>query len=229
MLAVLGAHSALQGRWGPGKSPETSHPRPRTSRLPVSNPDVETITSWTTPSTTERSSSKSSKSSKSSGNVLPTSRSPSRSQSPSSAARRALEEEVQRLLQAENASYTASTSSTSNYRLVESKEHLKSLIVEAPVTLVAFGSAGCRSCRSVEPKIVDLARDNPDILFAKVNTGDEGMAALAEGLGVPSLPYFLLYKGSELVANFTANLSTIDVLRAEISNVKECMDPGCEF
>jgi len=38
-----------------------------------------------------------------------------------------------------------------------------------------------------------------------------------------------LYKGSELVANFTANLSTIDVLRAEISNVKECMDPGCEF
>ena len=225
MLAVLGAHSALQGRWA--SHPSLGRP-PRPSRLPVSNPDVETITSWTTPSTTERSSSKSSKSS---GNALPTSRSrsPSPSRSPSSAARRALEEEVQRLLQAENASYTASTSSTSNYRLVESKEHLKSLIVEAPVTLVAFGSGGCRSCRSVEPKIVGLARDNPDILFAKVNTGDEGMAALAEGLGVPSLPYFLLYKGSELVANFTANLRTIDVLRAEISNVKECMEPGCEF
>ena len=89
----------------------------------------------------------------------------------------------------------------------------------------------------MESKINALAEQNDDILFAKVNTADEGMAEVAAGLGVPSLPYFLLYSRAgedsneekELVSSFTANLSTIDVLRAEISSVKVCLGPGCDL
>ena len=159
-----------------------------------------------------------SSSSSASGNVLPV-----------SAARRALEEEVQRLLAAEDAAYE--TTGTSNYRLVESKTHLKSLVNSEAhqATLVVFGSSACRSCRSIEAKIASLAADNEDILFAKVNTAAEGMAEIAEGLGVPRLPHFLIYSQKELVSSFTANISTIDILRAEISSVKECMGPGCEL
>ena len=150
---------------------------------------------------------------------------------PVSSARRALEEEVQRLLEQEKSRY--GSKSVENLQLVTSKDHLKSLVFskEHVATLVAFGSTGCHACRSMESKLVGLAEQNPDIMFAKVNTASPGMAEIAEGLGVPKLPYFLMYNGTEreLVASFTANLSTIDVLRAEISNVKECSGPGCDL
>ena len=197
-------------RLGRHKFSPLTHLRP----VRVANPevDVENV------ETSSVEASKSSSSSSASGNVLPV-----------SAARRALEEEVQRLLAAEDAAYQ--TTGTSNYRLVESKTHLKSLVNSEAhqATLVVFGSSACRSCRSIEAKIASLAGDNEDILFAKVNTAAEGMAEIAEGLGVPSLPYFLIYSQKELVSSFTANISTIDILRAEISSVKECMGPGCEL
>ncbi len=121
-----------------------------------------------------------------------------------------------------------------NYELVESKEHLKSLVGSSyGATLVMFGSPGCRSCRSIERKLRSLAEQNPEVLFAKVNTAEEGMAAVAAGLGVPSLPYFMLFskkdgpnEEKELLSSFTCNLSSIDVLRAEISGVKECIETG---
>ena len=103
--------------------------------------------------------------------------------------------------------------------------------------MVMFGSPGCRACRSIDSKLESLAEQNPDVLFAKVNTSEEGMSVVAAGLGVPSLPYFILYsrrgegpnEDKELVSSFTANLSSIDVLRAEISGVKECIENGCSF
>lgn len=158
---------------------------------------------------------------------------------PVSPARQAMEAEVQRILEQEKTMYTYSGSSVENYEVVESKEHLKSLVGSSSygATLVMFGSPGCRSCRSIEPKVKSLAEQNPDVLFAKVNTAEDGMASVAAGLGVPSLPYFMVYskkadgpnEEKELLSSFTCNLHSIDVLRAEISGVKECIETGCSF
>ncbi len=158
---------------------------------------------------------------------------------PVSPARQAMEAEVQRMLEHDKAMYTCSGTATANYEVVESKEHLESLVGSPAygATLVMFGSPGCRACRSIDSKLESLAEQNPDVLFAKVNTSEEGMSVVAAGLGVPSLPYFILYsrrgegpnEDKELVSSFTANLSSIDVLRAEISGVKECIENGCSF
>ena len=62
-----------------------------------------------------------------------------------------------------------------------------------------------------------------------MNTADEGLMKIAEGLKVQKLPWFLLFSSGEMVASLTANISTFDVLRAEIASLKECTDPECNM
>lgn len=62
-----------------------------------------------------------------------------------------------------------------------------------------------------------------------MNTESDEMRELAAGLGVTKLPYFQCWRDSDLVAAFTANLSTVAVLRAEIARNKECTSPGCDM
>lgn len=66
-------------------------------------------------------------------------------------------------------------------------------------------------------------------LPAQVNTDEPALRDLAEGLGVTKLPYFQLWRDVDLVAQFTANISTVQVLRAEIATHKACTDPGCDL
>jgi hypothetical protein len=54
-------------------------------------------------------------------------------------------------------------------------------------------------------------------------TGDtEEMRELCQGLGVTRLPTFLLYKDHKIVSQFCANLTKVNLLRAEIAAHKEC-------
>lgn len=53
-------------------------------------------------------------------------------------------------------------------------------------------------------------------LFAQVNIEPEDMRELAHNLGVTKLPFFQLWQDSEIVSGFTANVSTVSVLRSEI-------------
>ena len=61
----------------------------------------------------------------------------------------------------------------------------------------------------------------------QVNTEDPGMRELAMNLGVSKLPYFQLWRESDIKASFTANVTTVSGLRAEIASHKSCTDPGC--
>ena len=55
------------------------------------------------------------------------------------------------------------------------------------------------------------------------------MRALGEGMQVYSLPWFHTFLGGALVSSFSANLHTIDKLRAEVAASKACTDPGCSM
>lgn len=46
-------------------------------------------------------------------------------------------------------------------------------------------------------------------------------------LGVTKLPFFQLWRDCDIVASFTANVTTVSALRAEIAAHKVCTDPGC--
>eukprot|EP00890_Picochlorum_soloecismus_P000592 jgi/Picsp_1/1533/NSC_05011-R1_thioredoxin-like 1-2 len=141
--------------------------------------------------------------------------------------RQAIENEVQKLLEKENAWYRSEA--PPNVVHVKSEKHLKSLVMSERDIVIDFFSPGCLGCKAMWPKVKKLARQNPEIIFAKVNTTDEGLMQIAEGLKVQKLPWFLLFSSGEMVASLTANLSTFDVLRAEIASLKECAEPECNI
>lgn len=141
--------------------------------------------------------------------------------------RQAIEREVQKLLEKENAWYTGEA--PANVVHVKSEKHLKSLVMSEKDVVIDFFSPGCLGCKAMWPKVKKLAHQNPEIIFAKVNTADEGLMKIAEGLKVQKLPWFLLFSSGEMVASLTANISTFDVLRAEIASLKECTDPECNM
>lgn len=138
----------------------------------------------------------------------------------------------QRKKDSEKFENAGSSASVRNMINVSSKRHLKELVSDAEfrATVVMFGSPECHACMAMGPKMIQLAKQNQEILFAKVNTLRPELRDIAQNLNVPAVPWFLIFQGSHaMVASFTATLNTINVLRAEISNVTECPDPRCSI
>lgn len=148
-------------------------------------------------------------------------------------ARRQLELEVQALLEKEKekeSKWIRQGDIPHNIVFVESKEHLKRLVMQDvhAAVVVNFFSAECHACKSMWPKIKQLAEQNDTVLFAKINTSEPGMADIADGLSVSKLPWFLIFQGEgDMVASFTANLKTFNVLRTEVSLAKERAEASC--
>lgn len=94
------------------------------------------------------------------------------------------------------------------------------------LTVLEFYVPACPACRSLAPKLRQLAADNPDVDFVTVNgEASAEMSAAVEALGVDRLPYFAVYRkdGGERVSAFACNLRRVAVLRAEIAAAKECV------
>lgn len=94
------------------------------------------------------------------------------------------------------------------------------------LTVLEFYVPACPACRSLAPKLLQLAADNPDVDFFTVNgEASPEMSSAVEALGVDRLPYFAVHrKGSgERVSAFACNLRRVAVLRAEIAAAKECV------
>ena len=96
--------------------------------------------------------------------------------------------------------------------------------------MLEFYVPACPACRSLAPKLRQLAADNPDVDFVTVNgEASPEMGAAVEALGVDRLPFFAVYReaaaggGRERVSAFACNLRRVAVLRAEIAAAKECV------
>ncbi len=96
------------------------------------------------------------------------------------------------------------------------------------LTVVFFSAPWCPGCKRLYPKILQIANNNPEVAFKVVCVGDDHLRTWAQDvLGVSKLPYFQLYVEGQLVSAFSANLQTINVVRAEIATHTPCTHEFC--
>ena len=67
------------------------------------------------------------------------------------------------------------------------------------VTVVDFWAPWCGPCRMVGPVIEELAEENPDIRFGKLNTDDNQQMAMR--FGIRSIPTIGFFKNGEPVGS----------------------------
>mmetsp|Transcript_18353 Transcript_18353/g.22036 ORF Transcript_18353/g.22036 Transcript_18353/m.22036 type:complete len:257 (-) Transcript_18353:1217-1987(-) len=83
------------------------------------------------------------------------------------------------------------------------------------LVIVDFYATWCGACRALYPKICRFARDNPEILFIKVNFDEN--KPMCKSLGVKVLPFFHFYRGADgRLAAFSASISKVQRLRDAI-------------
>eukprot|EP00884_Botryococcus_braunii_P003606 jgi/Botrbrau1/13246/Bobra.0199s0013.1 len=84
------------------------------------------------------------------------------------------------------------------------------------LVVVDFYATWCNACRSIYPKLCQLAKENPNILVLKVDF--DKSRDLVRPLGVKILPYFHFYHGADgLVTAFTASAKKVDLLRDAVA------------
>lgn len=76
------------------------------------------------------------------------------------------------------------------------------------LAIVDFYSPGCGGCRALHPKICQLAEQNPNAIFLKVNY--EELKSMCHSLHIHVLPFFRFYRGAEgRLCSFSCTNATI--------------------
>jgi thiol-disulfide isomerase/thioredoxin len=90
------------------------------------------------------------------------------------------------------------------------------------LVVVNFFAPECYACKSMQPKLRQIASSNPDTLFIKVNGFLDEFRAYCDAMGITKIPYFHLYRSNKRVSEFTANMrpEKLALLRAEIAAQK---------
>lgn len=134
-------------------------------------------------------------------------------------------------LAAENAWWQDDAGAPPNFVTARTPAEYKALIVGAAPTqlvVVDYLKPSCSACRRLFPKLKQIAASNPETLFIKVNVDTDEMRELGQGMQVSHLPWFHLFLAGDLRASFSANVTSVATLRAEIAANKSCTDPGCD-
>ncbi|KAF8061095.1 thioredoxin-like 1-2 [Scenedesmus sp. PABB004] len=86
------------------------------------------------------------------------------------------------------------------------------------LVVVNFFAPECYACKSMQPKLRQIARDNPAAVFVKVNGLVGDLQAYCEDMGITRIPFFHFYRANKRVAAFSANMrpERLALLRAEI-------------
>ncbi|XP_048617868.1 thioredoxin-like 1-2, chloroplastic isoform X1 [Brassica napus] len=96
-----------------------------------------------------------------------------------------------------------------NMSEIHSANHLVDSLLNTGDRLVVldFYSPGCGGCKSLHPKICQLAESNPNVMFLKVN--QEELRTMCHGLNVHVLPFFKFYRGAEgKLCSFSCTIAT---------------------
>lgn len=84
------------------------------------------------------------------------------------------------------------------------------------LVIVDFYSPGCGGCKSLHPKICQLAEQNPDAIFLQINY--EKLKPMCHALHIHVLPFFRFYRGAQgKVCSFSCTISTINKFRSALA------------
>lgn len=88
------------------------------------------------------------------------------------------------------------------------------------LVIAGFFSPGCGGCRSLHPKVCQLAEANPDAIFLQINY--EELNPMCQALHVHVLPFFRFYKGAEgRVCSFSCTIATIKKFKDALAKYGE--------
>lgn len=103
---------------------------------------------------------------------------------------------------------------TPNMVEVHSTQELVDSLLTAgdKLVVVDFYAPGCGACRSVHPKICQIAERNPDVKFVKVNY--EENKSMCYSLRIHVLPFFQFYRGAQgRLCSFSCTNATVKKFR----------------
>jgi hypothetical protein len=107
--------------------------------------------------------------------------------------------------------------------LPELQRHIEQARSEQRLLVVNYFGEQCYACKSLYPKLCQIARDNHDVAFVKANlTVADELRLMLEEQGHTTVPFFQLYQFGVVVSQFSASLNPqkLAVLRAEIAGNK---------
>ena len=84
-------------------------------------------------------------------------------------------------------------------RGIEDKSELNRILKESQergqLVVAEFFGPWCKACKAMQPKIMQVVKEHPDVVFVKVNV--EKNLSLSKDLGVKKLPWIQFYTGKD--------------------------------
>jgi thioredoxin 1 len=100
---------------------------------------------------------------------------------------------------------------------LQSLDEFKTVVEQSRSKLVVidFTASWCGPCQFIAPHFEQLAKENPDVIFVKVDVDDA--EDIARECGIRSMPTFQFYKGGKKVSEFSgADVNRIKTVVASL-------------
>ncbi|XP_022187282.2 thioredoxin [Nilaparvata lugens] len=107
----------------------------------------------------------------------------------------------------------AFSSSSKGVESIDDVDVFDNILANAGSKLVVlkFHATWCPPCKGIAPKYVELAKQNPDVIFLEIEVEEDAAADLGSRYNVRMIPTFIFIKNGEQVDAFSgANCSELE-------------------